>query len=104
MKTFYSLNMIIIFMHFFCIFNSCNNFFFYIIGPISTTPEMPTAADMQLAAAVGSRGKFVLLINLLVLINEREIDINIVLHYHNFSNLLILLPFNHHLRSPAFYH
>lgn len=26
-------------------------------GPISTTPEMPTAADMQLAAAVGSKGK-----------------------------------------------
>lgn len=25
-------------------------------GPISTTPEMPTAANMQLAAAVGSRG------------------------------------------------
>lgn len=25
-------------------------------GPISTTPEMPTAADMQLAAAVGSKG------------------------------------------------
>ncbi|XP_026326847.1 uncharacterized protein LOC113235383 [Hyposmocoma kahamanoa] len=28
----------------------------YYPGPISTTPEMPTAADMQLAAAVGSRG------------------------------------------------
>ncbi|XP_026747518.1 uncharacterized protein LOC113508594 [Trichoplusia ni] len=27
----------------------------YYPGPISTTPEMPTAADMQLAAAVGSR-------------------------------------------------
>ncbi|CAH2211115.1 jg27039, partial [Pararge aegeria aegeria] len=25
--------------------------------PMSTTPEMPTAADMQLAAAVGSKGK-----------------------------------------------
>ncbi|XP_049888207.1 uncharacterized protein LOC126382401 [Pectinophora gossypiella] len=28
----------------------------YYPGPISTTPEMPTAADMQLAAAVGSKG------------------------------------------------
>ncbi|XP_072942067.1 uncharacterized protein [Epargyreus clarus] len=28
----------------------------YYPGPISTTPEIPTAADMQLAAAVGSRG------------------------------------------------
>lgn len=28
----------------------------YYPGPISTTPEMPTAADMQLAAAVGSTG------------------------------------------------
>lgn len=28
-------------------------------GPISTTPEMPTAADMQLAAAVGSKGKLI---------------------------------------------
>ncbi|VVC92033.1 unnamed protein product [Leptidea sinapis] len=27
----------------------------YYPGPISTTPEMPTAADMQLAAAVGSK-------------------------------------------------
>ncbi|XP_045521023.1 uncharacterized protein LOC123712112 [Pieris brassicae] len=31
----------------------------YYPGPISTTPEMPTAADMQLAAAVGSRGSSV---------------------------------------------
>lgn len=28
----------------------------FVTGPISTTPEMPTAADMQLAAAVGSKG------------------------------------------------
>ncbi|KAJ2950558.1 hypothetical protein O0L34_g8803 [Tuta absoluta] len=28
----------------------------YYPGPMSTTPEMPTAADMQLAAAVGSKG------------------------------------------------
>ncbi|CAK1578800.1 unnamed protein product [Parnassius mnemosyne] len=28
----------------------------YYPGPISTTPEMPTAADMQLAAAIGSKG------------------------------------------------
>ncbi|CAG9091695.1 hypothetical protein JYU34_009818 [Plutella xylostella] len=28
----------------------------YYPGPISTTPEVPTAADMQLAAAVGSKG------------------------------------------------
>ncbi|XP_041973246.1 uncharacterized protein LOC121728955 [Aricia agestis] len=28
----------------------------YYPGPISTTPEIPTAADMQLAAAVGSTG------------------------------------------------
>ncbi|CAG5007728.1 unnamed protein product [Parnassius apollo] len=27
-----------------------------VFGPISTTPEMPTAADMQLAAAIGSKG------------------------------------------------
>ncbi|XP_050680077.1 uncharacterized protein LOC126975984 [Leptidea sinapis] len=31
----------------------------YYPGPISTTPEMPTAADMQLAAAVGSKGSSV---------------------------------------------
>lgn len=32
--------------------------YFMLLGPISTTPEMPTAADMQLAAAVGSRGEY----------------------------------------------
>ncbi|CAH2108808.1 unnamed protein product [Euphydryas editha] len=36
----------------------------YYPGPISTTPAMPTAADMQLAAAVGSRGKNITLIKI----------------------------------------
>ncbi|CAG5052056.1 unnamed protein product [Parnassius apollo] len=29
----------------------------YYPGPMSTTPEMPTAADMQLAAVIGSEGE-----------------------------------------------
>lgn len=49
------------YMQTFGIISSCTQFLFCVIGPISTTPEMPTAADMQLAAAVGSRGECVVI-------------------------------------------
>ncbi|CAG5049510.1 unnamed protein product [Parnassius apollo] len=38
------------------------------LGPISTTSEMPTAADMQLAAAIGSKGTSTCTVTALVLL------------------------------------
>ncbi|CAG9563486.1 unnamed protein product [Danaus chrysippus] len=43
----------------------------YYPGPISTTPETPTAADMQFAAAVGSKG---------ILLISRKMKITTPLH------------------------
>ncbi|CAG5016828.1 unnamed protein product, partial [Parnassius apollo] len=41
---------------------------YYRVGPISTTHEMPTAADMQLAAAIGSKGTSTCTVTALVLL------------------------------------